>query len=274
MRLLFWNLRRKPLHEQLAALVNQYGPDVVVLAECEISHVILLRHLNTGRGPNFRIASGVPGPIVFLVRYPRRFLRPLLDDYPRISMHHISPPIGVDLLVVGVHLPSKLHKEDVDFVYLCQRVREQIEQVEEDLGHQRTVVVGDFNMNPFESGLVAASGLHSVMDLTIASKGSRIVGGQERSYFYNPMWGGFGNRSPGPSGTYYYSKGREVEYFWHTFDQVLLRPALLEYFVDKSLEVVTNAEEMSLLGATGRPDANGASDHLPLTFELRVEGKV
>ena len=35
--------------------------------------------------------------------------------------------------------------------------------MENKAGHKRTVLVGDLNMNPFETGLVTASGLNATM---------------------------------------------------------------------------------------------------------------
>jgi hypothetical protein len=42
----------------------------------------------------------------------------------------------------------------------CQVLSNSIKQAEKDIGHSKTVLVGDLNMNPFQSGMVNASGLH------------------------------------------------------------------------------------------------------------------
>jgi hypothetical protein len=49
---------------------------------------------------------------------------------------------------------------------------------------------------------------------------------------------------------------------------VLLRPDLLPYFDNESLEILTSDGEQSLLSANGLPDTSVASDHLPLVFGL------
>lgn len=36
-------------------------------------------------------------------------------------------------------------------------------RMEEKIGHKCTVLVGDLNMNPFETGLIAANGLHATV---------------------------------------------------------------------------------------------------------------
>ncbi|MHC4430644.1 MAG: hypothetical protein ACYTBS_02275, partial [Planctomycetota bacterium] len=77
-------------------------------------------------------------------------------------------------------------------------------------------------MNPFEHGIVGAAGIHAVSDRSIAARGTRKVGGEDRRFFYNPMWSYFGDVSPGPPGTYFYDTGTQVNLYWNIFDQVLI----------------------------------------------------
>lgn len=100
-------------------------------------------------------------------------------------------------------------------------------------------------MNPFEAGIVGAGGFHAVMDRAIALKRSRVFQKKERNFFYNPMWGCFGDATPGPPGTYYY-RGGMVSYFWNIFDQILIRPDLLEYYSDNQITVLENANNIEL----------------------------
>jgi hypothetical protein len=56
------------------------------------------------------------------------------------------------------------------------------------------VLVGDFNMNPFQEGVVAANGLNAVMARRVAARRrTRVVQEREYPFFYNPMWGHFGD---------------------------------------------------------------------------------
>jgi hypothetical protein len=86
--------------------------------------------------------------------------------------------------------------------------------------------------------------------------------------FYNPMWKFLSNEAP-PYGTYFYDSGGIVNYYWHIFDQVIMRPQLIEAFDDDSLSIVTQIGGTSLL-AKGKPDKQ-YSDHLPIFFSLREE---
>ena len=86
--------------------------------------------------------------------------------------------------------------------------------------------------------------------------------------FYNPMWRFFGEHTPGgPAGTCYYNRAEHVWTFWNTYDQVLIRPSLLERFPDDALDVVRRVGGNSLL-REGVPHRKRFSDHLPLVFDV------
>jgi hypothetical protein len=268
-RFLFWNLQRKPLLGMVSALVEEHGVDVLLLAESGIADAELLSELNARTGEAFAAHSEPLGRVKIIARLPVSAMRAVSAE-PRVSMRHVAPPGGVDVLLVVAHLKSKLRQKEIDQVLTMPRIARMIEEAEERLGIARTIVVGDLNMNPFEYGLVAAEGLHAVMSRGVAASGSRTVDGAERPYFYNPMWSLFGDATPGPPGTYYRRDGSQVCYFWNIFDQVLVRPEFLGRFRDEGVRVLTSAGGRSLLRKSGTPDAAGASDHLPLLFEVEL----
>lgn len=268
---LFWNLNRRPLLHQVAALCHEHNVDVLILAESRLSTVELLGVLNSGQRSQFRLPSfAPPSRLSFFIRYPRRSLKPVYDD-GHVAIRRLIPPIGFEILVVAVHLPSKLYSTETDQTLNSPRVSQAIERAEAKVGHTRTVVVGDFNMNPFESGVVGAAGFHAVSDRQTALRGKRTVLGKQYRFFYNPMWGRMGDTSQGPPGTYHFTTSTYVNFFWNTFDQVLVRPELLEFFPDERLAVLSKVKEQSLLSPTGIPDTALGSDHLPLLFAVEIE---
>ncbi len=143
-----------------------------------------------------------------------------------------------------------------------------IEQSEQECGHAKTILLGDLNVNPFEIGMVGTGGLHAVMSRDVASRGSRTVQSREYDFFYNPMWARFGDQESGAPGTYYYDKAEHVTYFWNMFDQVLVRPSLLDGLDFESVRILTSVGGVSLLGPGGKPDRSVGSDHLPVLAEL------
>ena len=265
---LFWNLHCKSLEHLIRLLLEEHEPDIVILAECEIPSAVLRATLTTIPKLRYRLLDDDPSPrLVFLSRLPRRAIRPVSDE-GGIAIRRVFSPLNEELLLVAVHLSSKLRLESDEQGLLATRLPQVIGEAEKKVKHFRTVVIGDFNMDPFEVGLTSSETLHAVMDRRVAARQMRQVKGWERRFFYNPMWNFLGDATAGPPGTYFYNDSTPVAHFWHTFDQVLIRPDLLPNFKDENVSVLTSASATSLLDGKGQPNTAIASDHLPLLFKI------
>ena len=265
---LFWNIHKRPLQDLIVALAREHEVDVIMLAECRLPEHVLLEGLNEGEA-HYHFAHGLCEAVRVFTRFSSEFLVPRFES-DRISLRHLTLPACIEVLLAIVHLPSKLHFSEKSMAFECVALSKKIREQEAALGHSRTVVVGDLNMNPFEDGVTGTEGLHAVMSREVASRGSRTV--QERPYpfFYNPMWSRFGDRPDGPPGTYYYDRSEHVTYFWNIFDQVLIRPELVPRLDSDGPTVLSKVGGTSLLAPDGRPDQRGASDHLPILFRLTL----
>jgi endonuclease/exonuclease/phosphatase (EEP) superfamily protein YafD len=263
---LFWNTNRKPLSDAIANIAEQESVDILILAECGIEDSSLLKILNRG-GPAFHFPVNLNRGIKVFCRFPGRYLIPTFDS-ERVSIRRVALPALQEILLVAVHFPSKLYWSDQSQAMECPNLSATITEQEGLVGHSRTVVVGDFNMNPFEEGVVGAAGLHAVMSRKVAERKQRVVQGRAYPFFYNPMWGHLGDSSERPTGSYYYERAEHVNYFWNTFDQVLLRPQLMDRFRSDQLKILDRAGDISLRTADGRPDHKAASDHFPILFRL------
>ncbi len=269
-RILFWNTYRKGLEQEVASLCHQYDAEIVILAESAMNSVTFLSIVNTGA---LRIFTEPPNPSTRLRLFTSLSTASirLVADIGGIAVRGIAPPVGQDFTLIAVHLPSKTAYKETDLAFHATRLNETIRNAEAKVGHKRTVIVGDFNMNPFEIGLVSSDGLHAVMDRRIARQNSRIVAGRQCDFFYNPMWSRMGPNIQGPPGTYYYRDSTHVAYFWNTFDQVLIRPSLLDFLPDQTICVVSEIAGVPLLTPTGVPNKGLFSDHLPIVFDLHTE---
>jgi hypothetical protein len=130
-------------------------------------------------------------------------------------------------------------------------------------------LIGDLNSNPFDNGLVLPRSLHAVMPRRVAEQVSREVSHRPWPYFFNPMWGFFGDGTASPPGTCYYSpEGSHRAFHWNMFDQVLIRPSLLPYYASDSVRIVHTLGTENLTKANGIPDRDVGSDHLPIRIRL------
>jgi len=278
MRILFWNTGKRPVVDLLRDVCRHRELDVLVLAETADPTERLVSQLNRGAE---RVYSAAPDPLAQAAKRPLRILTRLpggrgkaVQDGDGITVRQVFPIAGPDFTLVAVHLGSKLFRDPDDQVSGARYISEDIERAECQVGHRRTLVMGDFNMNPFERGLVNLDCFHAVMSRDTARRRFRTSGGRERHFFYNPMWNHFGDCGPSPPGSYYRSGSGQTEYFWHLFDQVLLRPELLDYFMDGGPEILTRIGQRSLVNQRGIPDRRVGSDHLPLFLDLSIERRV
>ncbi|PYP87667.1 MAG: hypothetical protein DMG65_16485 [Candidatus Angelobacter sp. Gp1-AA117] len=264
---LFWNVNRKPLGDLIVTAALELDVDVLVLAESTVDPAGLLIRLNHIKTQYFFIRNFCPR-IQLYVRFNSEFLR-LVDESERYSISRLKLPARAEILLVSAHLPSKREFTASSQAQECARLAYKIQVAEKAVGHQRTLFIGDLNVNPFEDGMILANAFHAVMTKETAMRPPRTIQGEKYSYFYNPMWSHFGDGHNGaPAGTYYYEKSEHLIYFWNIFDQVLLRPELAVRFKPEDLKIVSRIGKTSLLLPNGRPDSKVGSDHLPILLEL------
>lgn len=270
---LFWNIRGQPLTDRVSRIVVGHGVDVVLLAESENTPGSIATALSrTGIGL-FRFVPGTQGRLQTFTRHPLSGWSWIFGEVLGAwQAYRFEPPGCPKLLLFVAHLPSKLHADEMDQASDAAELAADIRLQEQAAGHTRTILVGDLNMNPFEKGVAWSRGLHGVSTRMVARRDTREIRGRELPLFYNPMWGGLGDRTPGhPPGTYYRSSSQTVNYFWNTYDQVLLRPKLMDQLTE--VRVLETDGTTSLLTANGLPDKVNGSDHLPLLFRLECKSK-
>lgn len=273
--ILFWNIKGKSPRSGIVELLRQldvdHSPDLVALAECEpTTAVALVRRVNRDRG-RAPIAEVIGTKRVRLFwrgsssqfteqpefLYPHeRFQLWVLDRGPRLGAVLLAP----------VHMISLLEKTTTDINQQLRQLTTEVRQAARVI--KQVVVFGDLNAHPFSEGVCQAGGLHGVMTPQLARGEHRPVVFQQSPMLFNPMWRFYGNQSPDPPGTYFrLGNGDELVYFWNLFDQFLISPALLPYYRPDSVRILTGCTGTSFL-KNGRPDADAASDHLPILMTL------
>jgi hypothetical protein len=269
-RFVFWNMARKPQITLASAIIHQNQVDVFLTAEFGGEGEQLLSQINTdGRSFDFLPSRRTAGLTLFSLA--PAFKARLLADLDRVAVYELSAA-GAEqpVLLFLVHLPSKLYRPADDQTAIASVLASDIRRFELEHGHCRTLVIGDFNMNPFENGMIGARELHGMGAGDVSGGMARMVRGEHYPFFFNPTWSLLAGCQGGAPGTYYYSGSGYYEHFWHTFDQVLVRPQMQSAFRRESLRVITMAGTARLLDSRGRPDKIEVSDHLPILFDITI----
>ncbi len=207
------------------------------------------------------------GRITMLSNFPTHAIKHKRDGN-RYSIKEVYLKNSMPLMLVMVHLPSKLHLSDDDQAVRATLIREEIEEIEKECGHENTIIIGDFNMNPFDKGMVSAMAFNSIPCLRAHQKNGRNIQGKEFQFFYNPSWNLLGDANES-AGTYFHKSPGTLSHYWNTLDQVLVRPSLARKYPYCKLRVLTTTKKMSLVDNNSIPNI---SDHLPIIFTLEATG--
>lgn len=272
---LFWNTNRANLYDAIVDLIFEYKIDLILLVECEMDGQALVNKINSFFGNVYLDNSFEYSPFKGL-RIISRFENDcftIKQDHERYSVLEISISNEIKFILGVCHLPSKLHLENnSDRRLPLKSFINDIEETEKELKTNNTVLIGDFNYDPYDVDFVSIDVLNSTMSKEIALTKSRNSYEYESRFFYNPMWSFFGESGKGiVNGTYYRNSGKNVNYFWHILDQVLLRSEMIDNFSENELEIIikTNLFNFTRINSRGVTviDDN-FSDHLPLKFSL------
>jgi endonuclease/exonuclease/phosphatase family metal-dependent hydrolase len=260
MRTLFWNLNKKPLTESVGRIARAHGADILVLAESEtVVPQELLDSLQRHTGEPFRLATTTGSKVQVCHRHTLTLTS--LGGHTHYSLQRVVAPGGASMTLAALHLLSKKYADAALQLQECQLAARDVRDCEAREGHLRTLVIGDFNLNPYDAALWLHAGFSGMMDRASVQQRYRTQQGRPYSNFYNPMWGLFGDRTPGPSGTYFYN----AAHGWNVFDQVLLGADLADHLDE--LSVLTSDGVETLSDSKGKPLK---SDHFPVLVNLKL----
>jgi exonuclease III len=173
-------------------------------------------------------------------------------------------------LVGMIHNVARPRSSDSLREEMLYRFRRDIEKQEELHRCKNTIVIGDYNANPFEKACVSASSMHGIpFREEVERLPNRVIQGEVYEKFYNPTWKFFGNREI-PYTTYHYNNSDMENYYWNAFDQVMIRPDLIKFFNEDEYKIITKTKSHNLM-KNGKPNKVNYSDHLPLFCILKED---
>jgi hypothetical protein len=273
LNVLFWNLNRKDLGATLADVAKDTSASIVVVTEAGSKLNETLVHLKSRADEEFLALESEEDRLSkrFQLFSSRADLN-LVQEFDADRMHvRRLRWKGLDFLLAFVHGVDPRNHDQHSRRSEAERLAAYIKICESRVGHRRTFVVGDFNMNPFDPGMRLPDGFNGRMVRRAAlTRSSSVQAGLDEAdhapEFYNPMWGCFGDRTPGPPGSFYHPSRTNGLHGWNMLDQVLVRPQALDWFRD--VQILTTAADVSLASGTGRPSKRRFSDHFPILLTI------
>ncbi|MCL2250238.1 MAG: endonuclease/exonuclease/phosphatase family protein [Oscillospiraceae bacterium] len=272
MNILFWNTSNNAnkdlLDECLVEIIQEKNCDIIVLAEYNGDVQQFCHSLNLALSEEYKPIPNNAGCDKIKGIIKNKYKIDILFEAHRYQISIIKTA-SFKLIVAMIHNYSKLHSSDEVQKELLKTFHQDICAQEEKHKTRNSFIVGDFNANPFEVSCISANSLHAIPFSDEVKKDERVVRGTAYQKFYNPTWKFFGLRDA-PYSTYYYNKSDMINYYWNVYDQVVIRPQLIDAFDDDSLSIVTETKSHCLLKMK-KPDRENYSDHLPLFCTLKEE---
>jgi endonuclease/exonuclease/phosphatase family metal-dependent hydrolase len=282
----FWNINNNTdIADLLIDFVKENEVDILLLAESEkksngsratkVDDIILDFIIKTKKQTLVRDYKFIPNRD-FRVKILSSFSpscfkqKSYLFKSTRWTALYITIPNIIDINLFPVHFHSKVNWSDASQALECVNFSRDISLIENDTNCYNTILIGDFNMNPFESGIIGANGLNAVQDLNYAHSKphGKDIDGTFYKYFYNPMWNHFGDKTL-PYGTHYYRSSGHYSLDWNIFDQIIIRPQMKSYLKVDSFKIINTIFGKNLLNKNNRLNKN-ISDHLPILIDLNI----
>ncbi len=267
-RIIFWNVNKKDLTSLVCSITKSNNADVVVLNENKVPIKETLQALQENVSPDFyRPNSSQSSEERFHCFCKNRKLDlSELHALSRTSVRKID--IGQHRVLLALVHGVDMRNYDADTRQSsAQSLMSNMEFVKMQRKTNKLILLGDFNMNPYDKAMNLAAGLNAMMTKSCVKNGLRRHIDQDYDFYYNPMWSLFGDNTDGPAGTVY-DTSNQGPYGWSMLDQVLISHSIVNLFQD--VRILTEAGPQLLMDAKGRPNPI-ASDHFPILVNLGGE---
>ena len=263
-RILFWNTHRKKLDNAICTLASDLDVNVILLVEYPSGPAGLVAALRNKVDSGFFAPLHITDKFLCVSNDISLSLNELASE-PRFSMRRLFHDSRSAILVT-IHGVDPIN-HDIDHRNgHAQTLFGQIKHLSNHYQTQRLVVIGDFNVNPFDKCMTLPMAYNSLMTRECVKRAKRDYQFADYDFFYNPMWSLFGDLNDGPPGTYYYGSTRGM-YGWNMLDQAMLHHSLADYL--DSIRIVSSTMNLNLADSRGHPNNKVYSDHFPILLTLK-----
>ena len=174
-------------------------------------------------------------------------------------------------LLSCIHFPSKNNQDEVSQLQTAYNYKKYILEKNADY-NQKVIIVGDFNMNPFDAGMIEPHGFYALNHQDLIRDNVTFQHSPE-TMLYNPCWWLMGdyhpkNSSIKVSGSHYFKSAPSKKLYWHLFDQVLISKNMIDHFNYDDLEVLEIEEILQELKSKKTREQAIYADHLPIMYSL------
>jgi len=261
MKIIYWNTNNISKINQIIDICSTERPDIFFLSE--IDEELLTRNNPTLEDIGYKHILNPGSKRVKIIAKEGLKIDLGLQhkNYTSILMKEMN------LNLISLHFPSQLYQH---MDSLKGFIREFRDTIDEEFGSpldERILIIGDFNVNPFEKPMLDFDGFSATN--SISSRGKVKHLDKERTLYYNPTWQLYSNKNF--PGTTHFRRPSSSSYDileHHFLDQVIISIKLMN---DIESELIKTIERTSNF-VFKRESSNKIyeSDHLPLFYQINL----
>lgn len=258
MNLLFWNLHRNELSNYIINVINEHDVDFAVFSEYDSLDLDKVR----AELPGMKLIDNKNGSNRIISVCKKEF-----------EIMHVRPQSRYVLYLfkykenryalAGIHLKDRRNGTKADRESTAREILIDLKDDVFKKGADNTIIIGDFNANPYDEEMLDVHGFHSVLFKDVIEKDEyRTHNGKEYKRLYNPVLN-YISEDEKMYGSFYHTSGSNTS-VWYCLDQVLVAKPLIH-----------RISKMSYLKRIGKIDLcqsagpnHEISDHLPLLIKF------
>lgn len=257
MKLLFWNLKKNAIDNYVVNCLNENSIDIAVLAEFS---GLNFDYIESFSGYSHIKGLGGCDKITMLVKNGLDVS--VKREASRYVIYHFTFN-NTEYNLVGTHLQDRINTDKEVRILTIGRLVNDLSNLERSSKCNNSMIIGDFNANPFDDELLRISAFNAVLFKKVIEKSeTRTVDKHQYKRFYNPIL----NYISEDTETYgsYYHIGDSNSPIWHSLDQFIVRKPLINKIDD--FKYIKTINDVSLIKSV-MPNKE-ISDHLPLFISI------
>ena len=178
MKILFWNLKRNNIASYIIDVLEELNIDILICAEFQgLDLKELLKSI-----PFFRIADtkGACEKVILLHRDNIQVVCSQAQSRYAIFTCQCNESV---FHICALHLQDKSHSSYHDRAITIGQIIPDIDKVEKDTKISRTMIIGDFNVSPFDDEMSAKELFNAVMFKELIEKTEYVTSNKKRFRF-------------------------------------------------------------------------------------------
>ncbi len=259
MKLIYWNTKEIADFSSIFDILKDESPDIFFLSETK-EEIIVANSMELDK-LNYEYFLNPGCKRINILKK-----KPLKVNLGKQSSYYTSiKETHSKLTIISVHLPSQMYQSNDALKSFLRDFRNEID---DEIGNsliENIIIMGDFNVNPFEKPMIDFDGFAASNTVNLRSEATHLT--KKKSLYYNPTWLLYkNNHFPG---TKYFKRPSGFSYDileHHFLDQVVLSYKMIKNIQNEKISVLEKTTNFSYFNAI--TNNIELSDHLPLIYEF------